>query len=250
VIAFLGALRQELAGLQRHVALKKVLAEPACILYSGEFRGREILLAQTGMGRARAEAGTRLVLDRYAATTVISFGFAGALAPNLRVGDIVLCSTLHGTTAATPGNPGPIPYHSDGRLLGLAQEALQRTTVRFLTGNSVTVPQVVCSPKEKEELARAVPAHLVDMESYWIARIAAEQRVPFLSLRAISDTHLDLLPPFDRFLAADGRWRWREAASFFVRHPQHLALLVDLARNTRQARTTLTAALGCLVAVL
>lgn len=250
MIALLGALREEVSGLQRQMGLEKVLAEPTCHLYRGEYRGRDVLLAQTGFGRQRVEIATKLILERYSVTTLVSLGFAGALAAQLRLGDVVVCSTLHCAMEPTQEAHWPRSYHSDEGLLRLATQALEDTTVRFCIGSGVTVPQPICSPEKKRELGAAFQAHIVDMESYWIAKIASDRQIPFVAVRAITDTWRDNLPPFEQMMTADGRWRLKVVLSYFLLHPQHLTKLLSLSHNARRARGNLTTCSACLVAKL
>jgi len=250
MIALFGALREEVSDLRRRMGLEEVLPHPTCRVYKGEYLGRGLLLVQTGVGRQRAETATRLVLDRYAVTTLISTGFAGALAAELRVGDVVVCSTLHCAPGRGPGPTMPRPYHADEDLHRLATQALEGTTITFYTGSGVTVPQLIGTPEKRRDLARAIQAQIVDMESYWIAKIASDRKIPFVAARAISDTTRDTLPALDEMLAPDGGGQRRAAIAYLLRHPQSLAALAGLSWNVRVARRNLTTFADGLVAKL
>jgi len=81
----------------------------------------------------------------------------------------------------------------------------------------------------------------VDMESYWIARLAAAHGVPFMALRVISDALHDPLPPFEQFLDADGTLHMRSLATYLLRNPRNnLRLLLKTARHSGQAQRALT----------
>lgn len=250
MIALLGALREEVSGLQKQMGLLEVLAGPTCRLYRGEYRGRDVLLAQTGMGRQSAETATKLVLERYTVDTLISLGFAGALTEEFEVGDAVICAKLYCASEPVQEAARPRAYCSDDGLLRLAAQALEGTSVRGRTGSGVTVPRLVCSPEERRELGRAFHADIVDMESYWIAQIASGRQVPFVAVRTISDTWQDSLPPFDQMMTVEGRLKWRAIFSHFFHHPQHLTVLLTLSQNARRARENLTIFADCLVAKL
>jgi 5'-methylthioadenosine/S-adenosylhomocysteine nucleosidase len=247
MIALLGALREEVRDLRRQMSLVEVPAEPTCYVYRGEYRGKDVLLAQTGVGRQRAETATEFVLRRYSVTALVSLGFAGALTAQLRVGDMVVCPTLHCATGPTQEADRFTSYRSDEHLLRLATQALEDTALRFCIGSGVTVPQLASSSEKKRELGGAFQAHIVDMESYWIARIASGKQIPFVAVRAISDAACEALPPFDEMLTPDGGWRWGKAISHFLGHPQHLTALPGLSRNVRAARRNLTVFAECLV---
>ena len=250
MIALLGALKEEVTHLRRQMSLEQVLSESACHVYRGKYRRRDILLAQTGIGKERAEMAARFVLERYPVTTLVSFGFAGALAEELEAGDVVICSTLHCAQGTAQEATKPISYCSDDRLLSLAIQALESTAVKFYCGSGVTAPQLVLNPEEKGELGETFGAYVVDMESYWIARIASDRQIPLVVVRSVSDTRQEELLPFTQMLDADGRLQWKEASSYFAHRPQHLKALVRLSRNVRRARRSLATSIDCLVARL
>ena len=92
----------------------------------------------------------------------------------------------------------------------------------------------------KQALGKTFSAKVVDMESYWIGRMASTKQVPFLAVRAISDTVADSLPPFDRFLDSNGAWRRKKAALYFLFRPHQLVKLCSFYRNARKAGINLS----------
>lgn len=248
MLALLGTLKEEISDLRREMVIREVINQSGCKLYRGKYENRDILLVQTGLGKERAESATKHVLEHYPITTLISLGFAGALADDLNIGDVIICCTLHRAKGWMQQDLNPEPFSSDTTLVTMIIEALEDARVKFRCGSSVTVPQPVSSPEAKRDLGRACRAEGVDMESYWIARVASAKRVPFMAVRTISDTVRDSLPPFDQILDSDGTWHWNRAVHYFVFHPQHLVKLLALYRNARQARRSLTIVAGRLAA--
>ena len=61
----MAAMKEEVAGLKRHMAIEDTVAENGCRIFHGRQGGKEALLVQTGMGRERAEKAARFVLERY-----------------------------------------------------------------------------------------------------------------------------------------------------------------------------------------
>ncbi len=111
---------------------------------------------------------------------------------------------------------------------------------RARQGTSLTAAKPVCEPRVKQELGRTSHADIADMESYWIARIAAERQVPFLAVWVVSDDVNKRLPPFDEMMDSRGRLRWEKAIPHFVVHPTQLVGLFGLYRDVRRARLNLT----------
>lgn len=251
MLALLGALREEIIGLQRNMFLEEASVQKGCRVFKGRYKDKAILLVQTGVGKERAETATRFILEHYPATTLVSLGFAGALTEQSRVGDIILCSTLYCDKRRTYEETGlGNPYYSDTSLVSVASQtlALQGTAIRLWQGSSVTVAQPVTKAGARYALGKAFNADVVDMESYWIARIASGRHIPFIAIRAISDKMQDSLLPFERIMASNGRWQWGKATLYFLSCPHHLIKLFLLYRNAREARKSLTTFVGHLMA--
>jgi len=240
MLALLGAMRQETAGLRRYLALGDGFFQHGCRIYRGKYESMEVVLVQTGVGKRRAERATELVLERYPITTMVSLGFGGALTEEAKVGDVILCSTIH------EEGGGESPCHSSADLVSLAAQTVANTEMRLLQGDSVTVARPVAETAAKQALGKAFSAKVVDMESYWIGRIASSKQVPFLAVRSISDSMADSLFPLDRFLDSNGIWQWKRAVRYFLFRPHQLVKLGGLYRNARKARNSLS----CLVASL
>lgn len=249
MIAVFGALREEVAYLRRRMRVEETVAGPTCRVFRGTYLGRELVLVQTGMGKERAEEATRFILERYPITFLVSLGFAGALDDKLSAGDVVLYSSVccAQSEAALVAHPKSC-YCSDDGVLAMAKQALASAAVDFVCGGGVTVQQIVISPEEKGGLANTFDAQVVDMESYWIAKIAYEREVPFVIIRSISDTKQETLLPFEQMMTEDGKVLWRAAASYFVRRPHHLVAVGRLYRNVRLAQTNLATAIDSLIA--
>ena len=242
MLALLGALREEIIDLQKQLGLEETSVWQGYRIAQGKYENRDILLIQTGIGKEKAEGAAELVLSYYPITAVLSVGFAGALTERSKVGDVIICSTLHCADALQTGPERDLA--SDTNLVSVASECGAATTqLRF--GSCVTSPQLALKPEEKMELGRAFNADIVDMESYWVAKAAAERRVSFIGIRAVSDEVHESLPPFDLLLTPDGKLRRGKTAIHFLAHPHQLVRLLAIYRNARRARRSLTYCIRC-----
>ncbi len=235
MIALLGAVWNEVSDLVGDTFFEKSVSWHGLRLWQGEYAGQKVLLVQTGMGKERAESAAGFILKNYPVQTALSFGFGGALAPHLTIADLIFCQSLHDASAA---HPGPA-YDSDRDLIALAARVAERQGLHAEIGDGLTVDHLVCLPEEKQALEQKFSAQVVDMESYWVARCMAE-RCRFLALRSISDTSIESLPPFDRFVGSQGEWLWKEMAAYLLARPQRLAGIPPIFFHTRQARKSLT----------
>lgn len=212
----------------------------------GEYNGKEVMLVITGMGRERAERATKMVLQSNRVKLMVSLGFAGALDPGLAAGDIILCSGIH----CQNGNGNKMAPHihgSDNGIHTLLCRALESDSVNFRTGEVISVTQPMHTVEERAALRDEFNAEIVDMESYWIAAIAAQRQVPFLALRAVSDTVNDSLPPIEQIVDIEGNLLPGKAALHFLSHPWQLTMLSGLHRNSVKAGKNLNEVINRLV---
>jgi adenosylhomocysteine nucleosidase len=247
MLAIMGAFGQEIIDLRRQMVIEEVVARRDCRLYRGKLKNRDTLLVKTGMGKERAENATQFVLERYPVTAIISLGFAGALAPELRIGDVVVCSTLYGAPGSGEEKQRLEPLAPDAKLLSLAAQGPGDRTTRFCLGSGITVLQLDSSTQKMHGLSETFHADIVDMESYWIARIASARQIPFIAIRSISDNMQSSVQPFDQILAPDGELLWKKAVLCLLLHPRYLMNVLTLYRNTRPAKRNLAAFISHLV---
>jgi len=123
-------------------------------------------------------------------------GIAGNLNTNLHINDVVLGGTLRylDTDMRLVGQfkPGtadrPIEeYHSDDRLLELADQALNDLNIHHIVGIIATGNYFVDDPQKVEQVIRETGADAVEMEGAAVAHVAARNDVPALVIRALSD---------------------------------------------------------------
>jgi hypothetical protein len=116
-----------------------------------------------------------------------------------------------------------------------AREALDQEGLTAVETDSMTVDQLVSDPNTKAELHRQYEVGTVNMEDYWVARLAAAAKVPFLSVRAVLDTAGQVLPRWVTGLS--GRPGW--AAMNILSRPWQAPSLFELARQKRLAEASL-----------
>jgi adenosylhomocysteine nucleosidase len=145
-------------------------------------------------------------------------GLAGALAPDLAIGEIV----IQGSCPPLPG-------------------------VHF--GTLATSSGIVATPADKAALFRQSGALAVDMETAPAQRLAESLHIPFLAVRAISDTAAQTLnPALLTLVDPDGRPRVARALRQLAGGSIKLSDLLRVRRATNVALARLTATLVALIA--
>lgn len=105
----------------------------------------------------------------------------------------------------------------------------------------LTLDHLVCDPAEKCRLSASHDA--VDMESAAVEAVCAGAGIPFLAVRAVSDTADTALPPeLVRLLSGGNISVWKACAAL-VRRPTLLGEFLRLGRDTKLAADKLAAEL-------
>jgi len=140
------------------------------------YRWKSSVVVCSGPGYKNAASAARQAIDRFAPEMVVSIGFAGALAPEIKVGEVF------------------VPRHI----------VSERTASAFTSprgrGSLVTADTVV-GAERKRVLFTRFQAQAVDMEAAAVAAVAAAHDCEFLALKVISDeldTRIDFVEPFIR----------------------------------------------------
>jgi len=236
MIAICAAMDRELAALRRRLRSDGRAGERAGAggypVWRGLLAGRPVLLCRTGLGR-RADSAARALLDEHEPWLLVSAGLAGALDPDYRRGDLVLCESVAANDDA--GGRRAV-VHSDRELLDRAVAEAARAAVPVRIGRALTVDDVVATAEEKSELRRSTGADIVEMESYWLGRLAREKGLPFLVARAVLDDAGDELPDVPGLVRPDGSLNAVRALA----RPGALPALLRLALAERRALANLS----------
>ncbi len=222
MLVLFGALEEEIRSFQSSMIILDTDFSHGGRIYRGSYKGKNLLLVNHGVGKRRASTMCCWVVDHYPVSAIVSLGFAGALEPGLRTGDMIVCSRM-----MNADEPTSVHHEADSTLFSIAVTC---TLPGLCRGIGTSAGRPVSSPSDKQTLRKATAADIVDMESYWIAAIAGEHGIPLVVGRAVSDAVNDTLPVLPSF-------KWNKAAGYFVRHPLQGWYLY---RGMSRARKSLT----------
>jgi hopanoid-associated phosphorylase len=170
------------------------------------------------------------------AEALISFGIAGALAPALTPGCLLVPRAVIDETGAR--------YAVDSEWRTQISDALRHAGLRLDDGDLLGAREAAASPARKAELYRVTGAVAIDLESYLVAQAAARAYRPFLVLRAVSDSATQALPDAAvHGLAANGKPALGRVLLSVARDPRQIPALIKLAGDTRRALDALGSAL-------
>jgi len=159
--------------------------------------------------------------------SIISFGVAGGLAPDLIPGDCVVASAIIDHPAVRPTDPlwsrklaDMIPDARHGPIMG--------------------VNSVVSDPADKRKLHAFTRAVAVDMESHLVARLADAHGLAFAAVRVIIDPAHRAVPPAALLAMAPGGSTDVSAMLWeILARPSQVSPLMRLAADAVAARAAL-----------
>jgi len=200
---------------------------------------RDCWLVMSGMGVKRAGEAAGILIKAVIPQFLVSVGVAGAVNPDLEIGDVVVSRATCRLEEGRPGPFQPLALLSDAAWHA-AEQTLQKRGARLFSGIAVTTPG--------SQLVQYQPAEMVnpvlEMETAGIAQVAIEQGIPLLSLRAISDGPRAPIPfDLETMIDKDYNLHTGRLIKTFLSHPQMLSQLMRMGQNTTKAATNASIAL-------
>jgi len=170
----------------------------------------DVVLVCGGIGAEAARRAAVAMIEVYAPTVIYSVGFAGALDPSLKAGEVV--------------QPAQVIDVTDGSRVTLSE------------GKGVLVSfGSVASPAQKAQLRGSYGAQLVDMEAAAVWHAAEAHGVKFMAVKAISDEFDFTFPEIEKFVDAHGRFQEGRFARFVMVRPWLWGKVNRLAQGSNRA---------------
>jgi adenosylhomocysteine nucleosidase len=217
MLVITAATRPEAEAITRCLENRQKLPVENAFAWRGKRGHTEVLALQTGMGKQRVEKVIGPVLAAHPVTAVVSVGFGGALTPELRTGDLVICTaTLCHDETRSVSEP---PRHADKQLVRQATGEPGISRPEWIIGKSVTVPRLASTTAVRKSLRDRTQAEVCEMEDYWISRIAGARDIPFLAVRVVYDEFETELSDEDNLIEQDGNIHMFRALKHFGAHP-------------------------------
>ncbi len=168
----------------------------------------------TGEGRRNAERALRAHLASKSAAAVICIGFAGALSPHLRIGDLLIDKSRW-RGADVPSEAAPFMMHF---------------------GTIITVDEIVGATGKRQLATNLAENEIacVEMESAAVVAVCAEHQLPVLLVRVISDLYDEDMPiDFNACRDASGRVSNKKVLKALVAQPKAIKGLLELNRRAK-----------------
>lgn len=204
---------------------KELRSESHCgrSFYTGEISGQTVVIARSGIGKVAAASTAAVMISVFRCSEIVFLGVAGGIQGRAEIGDIVISTAA--IQHDFDGRPwversvvfsvGKCEIPADEKLQSQAHTAVQAVLTddlalvlddnsepvgrqiltklgrspKLLTGSILSGDQFISSDETNRELgSRFENALCVEMEGAAVAQICYEASVPYVIVRAISDS--------------------------------------------------------------
>lgn len=215
-IGIIAAMEQELKVLLDHLKEGRQELVLGNTYHEGKLGKHEVVLVQSGVGKVMAAMSVAILVDHFGVEALINTGSAGALDPELAVGDVVVADRLayhdvdltafdryvFGQMAGQP-----LYFESEARFVTTFKAVLEEAQVNSRIGLITSSDSFIAGSDKTDAIKEHFPDVLaVEMEGAAIAQAAHVTGKPFIVVRAMSDTAQgDANITFDEFIIEAGK---------------------------------------------
>ncbi len=203
-LAIVGAMHEEIAALRPCLEDLRNERRAGRDFHFGRLDGHDVILVRCGIGKVAAATTTAVLLDAYDAAALLLTGVAGGLGDGVRVGDVVVATTLlqHDMNAAPLFPRWEVPLTGRARFdadAAWTARLVQASRTLATTGTHAVAATIhqglvlsgdrfVATHAESDQLRALLPDALaVEMEGAAVAQVCHDFGRPFGVVRTISD---------------------------------------------------------------
>ena len=196
-IVIIGAMEPEVEGLIAEMCDKTVEIISGIAVNLGKIGEKQVAVAKCGIGKVFAALCAEALIIKYSPSLIVNTGVGGALAKDLKTGDIVIAESLcqHDMDTSAIGDPvglvsgiNKIYFDADKRASQILLEAAKSLGLTAREGRVASGDKFIASADDKSHITKTFSADVCEMEGCAIAQVAFVNNIPFAVVRAISDS--------------------------------------------------------------
>lgn len=196
-IGVIGAMEEEVHLLRASLDSVNTEEVANCEFTSGTYKGQEVVLLKSGIGKVNAAMSTTLLLQKFKPDVIINTGSAGGFDADLEVGAIVISDEVrhHDVDVTAFGyEMGQVPqlpaaFLSSADLMDHAIQAVEELGEHaYAVGLIATGDSFMDDAERVEKVRGHFPGmKAAEMEAAAVAQVCHQFGTPFVVIRALSD---------------------------------------------------------------
>ncbi|WP_300553056.1 5'-methylthioadenosine/adenosylhomocysteine nucleosidase [Limnohabitans sp. Rim8] len=211
----MSAMHEELSAVLAEMADQQRVTVAGRDFWVGHWQGHSVVAVLSRIGKVAASTTASILLDRFQAGSVVFTGVAGGLAPEVRVGDVVVAQGFiqHDMDASPLCPKYEVPFYgracfdaapslsaqlarASAQVLASASEHLGHEAMgqfkvsspRVHQGLLISGDRFVSTSAESRILSKAFPSAMaVEMEGAAVAQVCWDYKAAFAAVRTVSD---------------------------------------------------------------
>lgn len=191
-----------------------IITEKAMLkFYEGKISGVSVVALYSGVCKVNAAIASQILIDKYCVDSIINAGTAGGMDKNINLFDTVISTqtAYHDVDDGilTEFHPwmSTIYFDADEKLLNIAKAISDKNKTVYL-GRMVTGERFIEDNMRNSINQKYLPLS-VDMETASIAHVCYVNKIPFISIRSITDTATHSgIQNFVSSIAFRMNWAW------------------------------------------
>ena len=196
-IGIIGALNDEVREIISKLEDRQTETVGSIEFNLGKLYGKNVVIARCGVGKVFAAICAEAMIIKYSPSLIVNSGVGGALDKSLRPLDIVFADKLvqHDMDTSPLGDPlglisgiNRVYFETDDRARDVLAQAATDLGINYAVGTVATGDKFISDKADKDRLVSLFDASACEMEGGAIAHTAYVNGVPFIVVRAISDS--------------------------------------------------------------
>lgn len=190
-IAIIGAMPSELVDIRRILGDAEVKNISGFDFYINNYGNKKIINACCGIAKVNAAVCTQVMIDNFRPDCVINVGIAGGMDAKIKVCDIVVSNEVLPHDLDLHFLKDYPPYcgifKADEKLMETAEKICEKNGVKSFRGRIVSGEAFITNTEVKNAIKKNFDPYAVDMESAAVGHCCYLNKMPFVSVRCISD---------------------------------------------------------------
>ncbi len=198
-LGIIGAMDFEVALLIEQMTNVEVKEIAGLQFNCGQISDVDCVVVVSGIGKVNGAMCAQILISEFSVSHLLNTGVAGAIAPEINLGDVVISTDVMEHDMDLTGDGleyGEIPrmetsvFVADQKLRELAYKAAKNTLKNYqvLEGRIVSGDVFVSDSERKKFIYQQFSAKLTEMEGAAIGHVCYLNKIPFVIIRAASDT--------------------------------------------------------------
>lgn len=190
-IAIIGAMPSELADIRATLGETQIRSISGFDFYINTLKSKTIINACCGIAKVNAALCTQVMIDNFHPDCIINTGIAGGMNGSVKVCDIVISTEVlpHDLDLHFLNDYPPYCgiFKADEKLIEAAEQVCGEFSVTSFRGRIVSGEAFISSNDVKADIISRLDPYAVDMESAAVGHCSYLNKLPFVSVRCISD---------------------------------------------------------------